>query len=358
MQADATSFPHNERFQRLKKMRTAEIPDWIKDEITFWSEVKLALDDATEDTDSQDIILKYINVLDYAAMTLQITDELQEFHTNHPLPFHDDKPLCYELIDLTRNNQFKLAICTFQIFLNTSNTIYTKNYEEHLKSLEQHFFEKIEAEKESFTKDLDIKLSNINDSIEATQKATAQELQDELKSSKKEIFDTVAVANSAIFSAEPVQYWVEREAKHKKKARTYFWFITAAAIFFTAALVFLTVSVYKNGEAYVVAGIPITLPAEKFSIALLIIATTAAIWLIRVLVKLMMTNLALEIEALERSTMIKTFIAMNGAKADNPAEISMLFYSTLFKPSNNSLTDDSTSPEYIRIIEAMLQKKP
>lgn len=357
MQAEPKNFDNDERFQRIRRMSGKVLSEWIHDEIEFWTAIKVALHATPEDTESNELVLQYLNTLDEAPMLFGGIDDLESFQAVTPIPFHDDGPLSYRLLEITKKGQFSLAICTFQLSLNNTSNTYTKSYETYLKNLEQSFFDKINEEKNSFTTDIEQRITNLNDSIQSTQKSTIAQLKIELETSKEEIFNTVSATNSAIYSAEPVQYWVEREAKHKKKANTYFWFITAAAVLFTATLVLLTISVYKNGETYEIGGIPITLPAEKFSIALLIIATTASIWLVRVLVKLMMTNLALEIEALERSTMIKTFIAMDKTKAEHASEIRMLFYSTLFKPSNNSLTDDSTSPEYIRIIEAMLQKK-
>ncbi|AVE08547.1 hypothetical protein CYL20_25145 [Pseudomonas palleroniana] len=357
MQEERKNFNHDERFQKLRKMSDHSLADWLNDEELFWTNIKTVLNKTHEDEDSITLVSQYLEAIGGAALLFGSLDEIENFHAATPIPFHDEGPLSYKLLDLANRGQFALAICIFQMNLNRVSDTYTKGYETYLKELEKSFFEKMDQEKNSFTADLETKITNLNDSIKNTQQATSNKLEAELNSSKEEIFNTVAAANSAIFSAEPVQYWVEREAKHKKKANTYFRFITAAAVIFTATLVMLTISVYKNGETYEIAGIPITLPAEKFSIALLIIATTASIWLVRVLVKLMMTNLALEIEALERSTMIKTFIAMDKAKAEHASEIRMLFYSTLFKPSNNTLTDDSTSPEYIRIIEAMLQKK-
>lgn len=357
MQEEHKNFDHDERFQKLRKMSERSMSDWLHNENVFWNNIKIALNRFPEDVESNTLVSQYLETLDGPAAFFGGLDEVEKFQAVTPFPFHDDGPLSYKLMDFAMKGQFALAVCTFQMSLNNTSNTYTKSYEGYLKDIQKSFFAKMDEEKASFVEDIENRITNLNDSIKSTQQATSKHLETELNNSKEEIFNTVAAANSAIFSAEPVQYWVEREAKHKKKANTYFWFITAAAILFTATLVLLTISVYKNGETYEIAGIPITLPAEKFSIALLIIATTASIWLVRVLVKLMMTNLALEIEALERSTMIKTFIAMDKAKAEHASEIRMLFYSTLFKPSNNSLTDDSTSPEYIRIIEAMLQKK-
>lgn len=355
MRNDDSNLSNYERFHRFKKMEDNELMKWVNDEISFWKIIKTHMN--PRDLEHDKLITEYLSKLEEYHELFGNFDEIEAFHTDNPLPFHDDTPISLKLNQLAQNGQLTLAICSFQMHLDRSSQTYTKSYESQLKKLEEYFNDNITAEKNNYIRDIDERLTTLNDSIENKQKSTLEELKDNLNASKKEIFNTVATANSEIFSAEPVHYWLERETNHKNKAKTYLKLIVTASILFTAALIFITMSVYKDGEAFVIAGIPITLPAEKFSIALLIIATTAAIWLIRVLVKLMMTNLALEIEALERSTMIKTFIAMDRAKAEQADEIRMLFYSTLFKPSSNSLTDDSTSPEYIRLIEAMLQKK-
>lgn len=346
-----------ERFDRLGIMEENEFASWLDLEADFWMEIVRVLHARNETPSTTALVSSYLNLIEQIKEENEGTKRLEDFHATTPLPFHDETPFKSKLLEFAEKGQLSVAIYAYQTAIVTKNSYFVKTYEDDLKDIEEKLKKNIYKAKADFTSDIKEKLSEFTTSAEIAHHSSIENLASEIEKAKLEVSNTVTAATAAILSAEPVKYWVEREAKHKNKAETYLRLIGIAAVTFVSALIFLTVSVYKNGESYSILGISITLPAEKYSIAILVIATTSAIWLIRVLVKLMMTNLALEIEALERSTMIRTYIAMENSKAEQAAEIRMLFYSTLFKPSNNSLTDDSTSPEYIRIIEAMLQKK-
>lgn len=362
MQTETLQVAHKERFARLKIMPEEEIKSWLLEEDKFWKQVAQALkgrnSNGNSETKNLESVNNYLNAIEIALSTSGDITPLIDAQKSRPLPFHDEHLFRQRMVYMALNGQFSLATFIFEASLNSIHSNYIKSYDKDLQSIEEDFKKNTEYTLKKYDDDLSEKITTLNNSIEKSQTDTTLQLDNALKDAQQKIANTVSAANSAILSAEPVKYWIDREKKNRDKASNFLWLIGIASLAFISVLVTLSLSVYRNGEEYIVLGIPITLPAEKFSIALLIIATTSAIWIIRVLVKLMMTNLALEIEALERSTMIRTYIAMDNAKAEQAAEIRMLFYSTLFKPSNNSLTDDSTSPEYIRIIEAMLQKKP
>jgi hypothetical protein len=205
--------------------------------------------------------------------------------------------------------------------------------------------------------DIQQRLNETNQLIATASVAASEAREADLAESRKEISSLVDNATQAILSAAPVEYWESRQKLHHSRAASYKTALIVVALFFLAAICTLIILEYQNGESITFQGMEIPVPAGKFSLALMVLLTTSAIWLTRILVKLMMTNLALEIEALERGTMIKTYIALEQANTAKTPEIEMLFYSTLFRPSTNSLTDDSTSPEYIRLIEALIQKK-
>ncbi len=361
MQNETMQVFHENRFSRLYTLLEDEFKFWCLEENKFWKEILQAIKGRTNSTSSEisnvATIDDYLNVIEIALASKGDPTPITEFQSRTPLPFHDEHLFRKKLIPMALNGQFSLARFIFEVSLSAADNNYLKSYNKDLQSIEENFKTNTTNTLKKYDHDLAEKISELNDSIDKTEKEIAAQLDTMIQDAQQNIAKTVSAANSAILSAEPVKYWLDREIKHRDKAKRFLWLIGIASFAFLSVLVTLSMSVYRNGEEYVVLGLPITLPAEKFSIALLIIATTSAIWIIRVLVKLMMTNLALEIEALERSTMIRTYIAMDNAKAEQAAEIRMLFYSTLFKPSNNSLTDDSTSPEYIRIIEAMLQKK-
>lgn len=74
-------------------------------------------------------------------------------------------------------------------------------------------------------------------------------------------------------------------------------------------------------------GFEFTLPKTLSGIALILLISTGGIWSTRVFVKLMMANLTLETESIERATMIKTFVAMKAVESSIAQEAELLFYS-------------------------------
>jgi hypothetical protein len=357
MQIENFGVKHADRLSHIKDLNEEDQHTWFKNERGYWEQIFNTAKQHSGEIHLRDLIQRYLTTLD--ALIHDSTDltNLYQFHSSNSLPLHDEKPHADAIKEFAQRGQFYAGLYIFKTLLSQQSALYTGKYKSELTALDESFKASFFTEHEKFVNSLSESKNSIEKFVETTKKDVSDHLFQKLDVATNEIANTVTSATNAILSAEPVKYWEDREEKHRNKARSYRRGVIVSAIAFIATIVFLTLSVYKNGETYSILGIPVTLPAEKFSIALLVICTTAMIWLIRILVKLMMTNLALEIEALERSTMIKTYIAIDSTKAEQAAEIRMLFYTTLFRPSSNSLTDDSTSPEYIRIIEAMLQKK-
>ncbi|MFJ4497342.1 DUF6161 domain-containing protein [Pseudomonas atacamensis] len=348
---------HADRLSHVKALDETGQLAWFKNEREYWEKIFNIAGHHTGEQQTRILIQNYLTVIDGLMHGTADLQRLYQFHSNHSIPLHDEKPHADAIKEFTSRGQTSTGLYIFGTLLSQQTALYTGQYKSELIALEETFKSSFLSEHEKFKTAISESRDSIEKFIETTKKDVASHLFEKLDVATNEISNTVTSATNAILSAEPVKYWDDREKKHREKARSYRHGVIGSAIVFLVTIIFLTLSVYKNGETYAVFDVPITLPAEKFSIALLVICTTAMIWLIRILVKLMMTNLALEIEALERSTMIKTYIAIDSTRAEQAQEIRMLFYSTLFRPSNNSLTDDSTSPEYIRIIEAMLQKK-
>lgn len=357
MQIENFSPTHVDRLDHVKALDEEERHAWLKRERDFWENILKSTQHTTNDTSNRSLIHNYIQLVDKMLFEFSDFDAIQNLQNEAPLPLHDEHPHNDQLKDFVTRGQLGIALYLFRALLKQQSALYISKYKSELQKLEEKFKNALNNEQDLTAKNLEEKIDSLTVFTEAQKKQVYEKFTESLNGATEALSNLTTAATNAILTAEPVKYWEEREAKHRNKARSYRYGVIIAAVVFISTLIFLTLSVYKNGETYTVAGVPLTLPAEKFSIALLIITTTAAIWLVRVLVKLMMTNLALEIEALERSTMIKTYIAMDSTKAEQASEIRMLFYTTLFRPSSNSLADDSTSPEYIRIIEAMLQKK-
>lgn len=358
MRIEKLDLTHADRLSHIQDLNGNDQRVWFKEERTYWEEVYNSIKHSPTEHYYQNTVTKYLFLIERLLSGTENFTEMRKFHNEFSIPLHDETPHSQLIKEFADRGQISTGLYIFSTLLNQQDAIYNDKYKLELLSLEEKLKSAINEKQENHLTSITETKENFDNFVDTKEKEISTKLWATVDNATEEINNTVTAATNAILSAEPVKYWEEREKKHRIKAQSYKRGVIATSIAFISTLIFLTLSVYKNGETYTILDIPITLPAEKFSIALLVISTTAAIWLVRILVKLMMTNLALEIEALERSTMIKTYIAIDSTKAESAAEIRMLFYTTLFRPSSNSLTDDSTSPEYIRIIEAMLQKKP
>lgn len=358
MQIEKLDLTHADRLSHVQKLDPNNRKAWFIKEKEFWEGVHNSIKHSPTEHYYQNTVTRYLFLIGEFINDSEDLTKIRQFHSEFSIPLHDETPHNQLIQEFANRGQISTGLYMFSTLLNQQGAIYNSKYKIELLNIEENLKSAINEKHESFLGSLTEAKTSFDAFADTKEKEVKTKLWETVDNATTEINNTVTAATNAILSAEPVKYWEEREKKHRTKAKSYKRGVIATSIAFISTLIFLTLSVYKNGEIYTILNIPITLPAEKFSIALLVISTTAAIWLVRILVKLMMTNLALEIEALERSTMIKTYIAIDSTKAGNSAEIQMLFYTTLFRPSSNSLTDDSTSPEYIRIIEAMLQKKP
>ncbi|RTY63914.1 DUF6161 domain-containing protein [Pseudomonas veronii] len=362
MQTADIPLNHVERIDRFKTMHKTELLPWLTKEQEFWSKIHFTLKKSLNNDEFPDenigLVSQYLKAIDVALQGLTDTRNIILIQSNTPLPFHDESNFNPKrIIEFAKNGQLSIVLYIFETTLQNQYTTYIKSYTADLKLIEDSFKNHLTNTENSFTNNFNEISASSDEKIKEFVENTKNQLEEKCKESVEEIIAITKGTSSEILAEEPVKYWKERELNHNKKAKTYLKIIIGAAILFILTIISLVFTVYSKSELHEIAGVQIPIPTDKYGIALLILTTTSAIWFIRVLVKLMMTNLALEIEALERSTMIRTFIAMEKTKVEKSDDVRMLFYSTLFKPTNNNLTDDSTSPEYIRLIEAMLQKK-
>lgn len=362
MQTSEIPLHHQERIDRFKTMTKSELVTWLSAEKEFWSKIysylKKTLNSDDNPDENRELVSQYLKAVDTAAQGLSDTRAIIAIQSTTPLPFHDESNFNPEkILGFAQRGQLSIALYIFETTLNTQHTEYLNSYTTDLKIIESSFKKYLESSEESFTTNLNEKAESYDNTLKQLVANVTNQLDERCEISVKKVENLSDSFSHEILAEEPVKYWKERETKHGEKAKIYLIIIAIAASIFIGLIVGLILLIHNKKETVQFGNIEISLPTDKYGLALLILITTSSIWLIRILVKLMMANLSLEIEALERSTMIKTFIAMEKSKVEQSNEIRMLFYSTLFKPTNNNLTDDSTSPEYIRLIEAMLQKK-
>ena len=348
----------NDRFARFKLYEDQTFNEWLHREVVYWKKIHFVLTKHPSPPFA-DTILAYIDTISKslenpAAPITQhnFRDRANQFF----LPFHDDDP-DGALYYIAQKDGLPTALFNFKQLLINKTLNFSRDHINRLQQLDAEHKSNIESMLEKLTNTLVSRQSNLETTLDTQLKDYTQQLLQGVEEAKSNLNNIVTSATRAILSAEPVTYWENKKNHHKWKAFRYGMYIAIAACGFLACLTKIIFSAYKDSTIVQIDKYQITLPSSNFSLALLVVFTTASIWLVRVLVKIMMTNVALEIEALERLTMIKTYIAMENARPDKLSEAEILFFSTLFRPSPNNLTDDSSSPEFLKIIEALTQKK-
>nr|WP_246889784.1 DUF6161 domain-containing protein [Pseudomonas protegens] len=211
----------------------------------------------------------------------------------------------------------------------------------------------VDANFERFSKSVENSLENVKGAVEDS----SENIKAQVDAAHDKISNLVKAGTSAIALSEPVKFWEQRRDIHNSNARRYSKYAAISASVFASLLFFSVLYGYAAGITHTVFGYEITLPKTLAGVAVILLVSTGGIWATRIFVKLMMVNLTSEAESLERSTMIKTFVAMQAVDSSISHESQMLFYTTLFRPSNNTINEESTAPEYGKILEAVLKSK-
>lgn len=335
----------HQKYKLLHSLTPPELVKWCEDENQFWNDLYTeyrkhhsGMSHAVTNaiigwtTALTNMINRGNNLSDK-----EIIDNAEHFS----LPFHDE-PISNQIKHYASNTLvLDSAITFYKLALDAERNSYTKLYTQKYEELESKLKDRISDLLEQFNTDRQSSISAI--------KKSEQE-------AAKGIQDKIAAAQAAVSLSEPVEFWESRKEIHAGKARKYGIAAICTAFVFLLLLTALIVLEYNSGEETTILGLKIILPQNKFGIALLLLLTTAGVWVTRILVKLMMANLTLESESLERATMIKTFVAMRAVTGVVEKENETLFYTTLFRPSNSALSEDGTAPEFARLIEAVLKK--
>lgn len=335
---------------RYINMNGQDWRNWLNTEIAYWTTILDVL--PFGNTHPRITILDYLKVLKGYSSTGtyhgNIKQKLGSFH----LPTHEfdlNQQLKEEAENGTLNSilySFKLAAIQSEFESNRQADI-AVNFLRDSDSLKASMAEKINERAEQIT-------SQFEQRHEEATAALTTAVNTSISDAKQHIDSILDSTTDAIFSAEPVKYWDSRSTAHKANATTYKRWAIGSALLFIISLGFLIYLTYGDGTSVDLGIFTVSVPKGLF-LPLVILLTTAAIWIMKILLKLMMTNLALEIECIERSTMIKTYLAISSKDSSPLPEIRTLFYSSLFRPTPNSLSEDSTSPEYIKILETLLK---
>lgn len=348
--------------EQFEKLTADDFSFWVSKEAGYWAEIDTAVRSQkntnlylranpklTENIANYLITLGQINNA-LAPIVSFATSETPTLNTSHfiseifafDLPHHDD-PLAED---------FRAACLCGE----AASAVYT--YRTLSRQPEKHYFRGYD---EGINKNLKLVSTTIDFRASETLKNLSTketELQDKIRNAEDTLKNIVAAATSAIALSEPVKFWEDRKSIHNANANRYGKYASISAFVFSCLLALTILYEYMSGTTHLVFGYEFTLPKSLSGIATILLISTAGIWATRIFVKLMMANLTLETESIERATMIKTFVAMKAAESSIAQEAELLFYTTLFRPSNNVISEESTAPEFGKILDAILRAKP
>jgi hypothetical protein len=170
---------------------------------------------------------------------------------------------------------------------------------------------------------------------QAAVKARNEEVQALFKTFGEEWEELKRVYDEKLALLAPTEYWRTRATTHKEKARNYaiaFGVTIAVAL---ALFSFLAIGHLANPGtgSVVLVLLPVIVPAF------------AAIWVLRMLGRMLSENLAISQDAAERETMVKTFLALMRDETTGKSVVTdedrRLILQALFRPSSVTATDDS-----------------
>ncbi|MBA5203324.1 hypothetical protein H5A44_15005 [Pectobacterium brasiliense] len=351
------------RHDRIHALNRSELHDWFKEEFSYWENIIQVMNE--KDQAHKRVQIASTNrffiqqISDYCTQLSRMTTELEKNTSPNDenvhsemwekvkiiydinLPKHDD-PLAEDFKYACYSGVAASAIYTYRIISVAADPFYLRGYEEKVEANLASLSERIDKNVREVLQDFSDKEKIINDSV---------------VSGKDHIEKIVSAATAAVSLSEPVKFWEERKGLHNINAKKYGKYASISAMIFSILLGVTIGYEYVSGVPRNFWGFEFTLPKTLSGIAMILLVSTAGIWCTRIFVKLMMANLTLETESIERATMIKTFVAMKAAESSIAQEAELLFYTTLFRPSNNLISEESTAPEFGKILETILKTK-
>lgn len=341
------------RYANIKSLKGESLEKWLQEEVRYWGEM-LSMTTRNDNRLSPMLSNAINTYIESLKRIVPSTGKPKSLFPNNNanleiisanslarLPMHDDK----------QTDEFRLSFLTGMAM----PVVYA--YRSVADLMDDGFLrgynKGVDANFERFSKSVESSLEDVKNAVEES----AEDLKLQVDTASEKVSSLAKAATSAIALSEPVKFWEQRRDIHKDNARKYSKYAMISGCGF-AALLFLSVLYgYAAGVTHTLFGYDFTLPKTLAGVAVILLVSTGGIWATRIFVKLMMVNLTSEAESLERSTMIKTFVAMQAVDSSISHESQLLFYTTLFRPTNNMINEDSTAPEYGKILEAVLKSK-
>lgn len=344
---------------------TGVVYEWVYNENNFWKTIlgRFRPDFFPYEESS---LTKYSNVLEEQIEYHQRNryferhklDRIINLSKKSFIPNHDHRVARDIYKNVDDHQSIQQILYTSHLIDQTIDQFFSDSVITKYKEILEEKIKEFEKEKQNFTSSTQYLSSNL---VEQSERLTEEiteivdtskkDLTDQASAHRKELSETSSNIKKNIDSSKPVEFWEAKELNHKTHARNCKITAISLGIFASFIMLFLILAAFKDLNTTFIFGFQLP---NHFYLAALILIGSAFVWALRIAVQLMMTHAALESEALERSTAIKTYIALSSQNIDK--EIEKEFHKSLLSFNKVKISEDSSHPEIFKIVEQFLKK--
>ncbi|WP_417505203.1 DUF6161 domain-containing protein [Marinomonas gallaica] len=210
--------------------------------------------------------------------------------------------------------------------------------------------EEAESQKDTFIDkvngEIELKLNDAGTQIQDQIDELRDKLSEETSSARDRITNFVEAYKSEMQLQAPVSYWEENKTFHRVRAK-YFGMASLAI----SPLIFALIT-WIGWEV---------LSSEKVlwgKVGVVVFATSLAVWLIRILVRMYLSHNHLELSSQERIIMTKSYLALLSEGGASSPEERQLVLQSIFRPAATGIiNDDAAPPSVIELINRMPSTK-
>ena len=162
--------------------------------------------------------------------------------------------------------------------------------------------------------------------------------EDHIKTARGELNAIAKTYDEKLALQASVTYWKLKAGGHMRQSIGY-----AIAVFI--AMIAVGLGLYRTMELTV--GTEKLADVQLWKLGMLAIIATVGVWFIRVLVRLLLSHVHLHTDALERRTMLLTYLALLRRQKLPDTEERRLILQSLFRPTVTGIVKDDASPPFM-----------
>jgi hypothetical protein len=198
-------------------------------------------------------------------------------------------------------------------------------------------FAELSSSMSSLTEEAGILIGEQGEKFDKLFNDTSEQNRRVVRESKEELTRIEKTYDDKLALSAPSRYWSKKRLAHRNMAWV---FGLVSVVLFTA------VGWAVSGEVHTLLG-DVTDPTKVpyWRIGILVIFTTLALWVIRIVVRLFLSHIHLESDAAERLTMLHTYLALLRKKEGGLQQDDItLILSALFRSSSDGIVKDDSAP--------------